>query len=157
MRSPQYLLPSAEPHTTLTPSASCFGGGGTGYVHGMPFGWNSASGTLIARSVPGTYRAHHRCPATSSQPRSKPPHIDPKLTMLSIAVVPARTMRSPQDRASPYLALMGSNSFLALSRLVLSSQASSGVKRMRAPTQVQHLGTGQMSSKTCVSVWLWRL
>lgn len=39
----------------------------------MPFGWNSASGTVTARSVPGTYRARHRCPVTSSQPRSKPP------------------------------------------------------------------------------------
>lgn len=42
--------------------------------------------------------------------------------MLSIAMLPASTIRSPHDSPSPYLALMGSSSLRALSRLVLSSQ-----------------------------------
>lgn len=86
------------------------------------------------------------CTASHAHASVQPPHhtactvLLNTLTMLSIAMVPAITMRSPHDSASPYLALMGSSSFLALSRLVLSAQEISGWKRMRAPVKYQ---TGQ--------------
>lgn len=42
--------------------------------------------------------------------------------MCSIAVVPARMKRSPQESAAPYFSLIGHSNPRALSRFVLSSQ-----------------------------------
>ena len=69
--------------------------------------------------------------ASSSLPPQKPktgPPID------SIAVLPARMMRSPHESARPNFSLIGQSSERALSRLVLSAHERSGSKRCRAPS-----------------------
>lgn len=88
------------------------------------------------------------CSARHSTPQQRGPWCP---TMFSMAVVPASTIRSPHVSASPYLALMGSSRRLALSRLVLSSQAPSGPKRMRAPVVAwQSVDSAECASQSSV-------
>ena len=55
--------------------------------------------------------------------------------MLSMATVPAKTIKSPQDSPTPYFSFNGRNKCLALSKLVLSAQLRSGSNRCLAPSQ----------------------
>lgn len=86
--------------------------------------WEAPAAETTRKALPQT-QAQHAGRALNSQPvRTLRPTPRP----------PASTMRSPHDSASPYFSLIGSSSFLALSRLVLSGQETSGSKRWRAPS-----------------------
>mmetsp|Transcript_31545 Transcript_31545/g.54000 ORF Transcript_31545/g.54000 Transcript_31545/m.54000 type:complete len:320 (+) Transcript_31545:1294-2253(+) len=71
-------------------------------------------------------------PSSSSiRPPQKPSTGPP---IVSIAVLPARMIRSPHDSERPCFSLIGQRSERALSRLVLSAHERSGSKRWRPPS-----------------------
>jgi len=72
-------------------------------------------------------------PSASSTRPPQNPSVGPP--MLSTAVVPDRTMRSPQERSVPYFSLMGLRSSKALSKFALSGQLSSGLYLILPPSQ----------------------
>ena len=78
-------------------------------------------------------RMRELSPLGSSIRPPQHPKIGPPL--LSMATLPARMIRSPQESLEPYLSLIGSRSLRAWLRFPLSGHSSSGANRMRPPSQ----------------------
>ena len=81
---------------------------------------------------PAAPSGNEASPSSSSIRPPQKPSVGPPID--SMAAVPARTKRSPQDRPAPYFILIGASSVRALSRLVLSAHDRSGSKRWRPPS-----------------------
>ena len=97
--------------------------------------WSAPKGPSISPSsawrsspshVPSEPQSVASASHTSGRPKAKPNVWKP---IDSSAQLPAKMIRSAQERARPYFRLTGQSSRRALSRLALSGQLLSGAKR----------------------------